>query len=190
MSKYKGIVSALVIAIAVIIVIGSWQGICSFLFAWVFNLMLMMSVLSIMQTFQLQLSSSYFHAKPWEKEGKIYKWVGINGCRTVLVWVGWEKYNKASNPIKRDLAALTHLEYSTRQSEFGHLVIFFIVLALALFIGSFYGVKQALWLHLLNVLLNVYPIGVQRYNRPRFQKAIKTLKALYKDTQQQLSIER
>ncbi|WP_369750876.1 hypothetical protein [Pontibacter sp. BAB1700] len=54
-----------------------------------------------------------------------------------------------------------------------HLVIFFIVLASAAWVALYYGIKQSLWLMSLNVILNLYPILVQRYNRPRLQRAIK-----------------
>ena len=135
----------------------------------------MMVVLSINQAIMPELSSSYYISRKWEKEGKVYRWLGINGFRKLLVWVGWEKLNKAANPVKKDLAALRHLEYTTRQSEFGHLVIFFIVLAFSRFIILNYGLRQSVWLLFLNVLLHAYPIGVQRYNRPRFQKAINKL---------------
>src|SRR3546814_6008225 len=153
-----------------------WQGLHSLLFAWVLNFMLMMGVLYITQTFKLRLASTYYNSKKWEAEGKIYRWFGVHGFRKILVWVGWEKLNKASNPVKQNLDALKHLEYSTRQSEFGHLVIFFIVLAITLFVGLYYGFRQSVWLFILNVVLNVYPIGVQRYNRPRLQKAIHRIK--------------
>ena len=149
-----------------------WQGLTSFVFAWVLNFMLMVGVLYLTQTFKPRLASTYYHSKKWEAEGKIYKWLGVHGFRKVLLWVGWEKLHKASNPVKKSLAALKHLEYGTRQSEFGHLIIFFIVLTVTLFVGFYYGFKQSLWLLILNIVLNAYPIGVQRYNRPRIQKTI------------------
>lgn len=165
-----------VIAVAISLGVAYWQGLQSFVFAWTLNFMLMMAVLSFTQTFQPRLTSTYYHAKRWEAEGKIYQWVGVNGFRKILVWVGWEKLNKASKPVKKNLNALKQLEYGTRQSEFGHLIIFFIVLAVALFVGVHHGLRQSLWLHLLNIVLNAYPIVVQRYNRPRLQKAIKRMK--------------
>ncbi len=133
----------------------------------------MMAVLSFTQTFKPRLTSTYYSPKPWERNGKIYEWFGINGFRKLLVWVGWEKLNKAANPVKKDLDALNHLEYTTRQSEFGHLVIFFIVLTFTLFVSLDYGFRQSIWLLSLNILLNLYPIWVQRYNRPRLQKIIR-----------------
>jgi hypothetical protein len=178
MHKYVSVALVSLIAVGISWAVAYWQGLHSFVFAWVLNFMLMMGVLHFTQTFQPRLSSSYYHSKKWEVEGKIYKWFGVHGFRKMLVWVGWEKLNKASRPVKKNLNALKQLEYGTRQSEFGHLIIFFVVLPVALFVGAYYGFRQSLWLHLLNILLNVYPIAVQRYNRPRFQKTIRMNKTL------------
>ena len=172
MNKYLKIFLVLLFAVCVIAPVALWKGLHSFLFAWVLNLMLMMIVLYINQTFKPRLKSTYYNSKKWEDNGKIYKWFGVDAFRKVLVWVGWEKLNKASNPVKKNLDALKHLEYNTRQSEFGHLIIFFIVLLPILFIGFHYGFMQSLWLIILNITLNAYPIGVQRYNRPRLQKLL------------------
>jgi hypothetical protein len=86
--------------------------------------------------------------------------------------LGWEKLNKKDNPVARNLKALNHLEYRTRQSEFGHLIIFFIVLGFNIFVAVRYGILASIWLFILNILLNLYPIFLQRYNRPRLQRAI------------------
>ncbi len=155
-----------------VVAVALWKGLYSFLFAWVLNFMLMMGVLFITQTFKPRLKSPYYNSKKWENEGKIYKRFGVDEFRKVLVWVGWEKLNKPSNPVKKDLDALKHLEYSTRQSEFGHLIIFFIVLIFTFIVAIKYGIKQSLWLLFLNIILNVYPIGIQRHNRPRLRKII------------------
>ncbi|MEO6455770.1 MAG: hypothetical protein ABIN97_16940, partial [Ginsengibacter sp.] len=169
MKKYIGFLFSLLIAMLIIAIVAMWQGLDSFVFAWTLNFMLMLSGLSMTRTFKPKLASDYFNSKKWENEGKIYKWFGINIFRALLVWVGWEKLNKAANPVKKNFNALKHLEYSTRESEFGHLVIFFIVLSIAVFVGFYYGFRKSLWLHILNVILHVYPIATQRYNRPRLR---------------------
>jgi hypothetical protein len=182
MNKYLGVCFVLLFVVCSVVAVALWQGLHSFVFAWVLNFMLMIGALYITQTFKPKLESTYFNSKKWETDGKVYKWFGIHGFRKVLVWVGWEKLNKASNPVEKNLDALKHLEYSTRQSEFGHLIIFFIVLFLTIFVGFYYGLEQSLWLIILNVILNAYPIGVQRFNRPRLQKAIKKINSFSTST--------
>jgi Glycosyl-4,4'-diaponeurosporenoate acyltransferase len=176
MSKYFRVCFFLTFVVILLAAVALWQGLHSFVFAWVLNLMLMMAILYFTKTFKPKLISPYYNSKKWEAEGNIYKWFGVHGFRKVLVWIGWEKLNKASNPVKKNMDALKHLEYGTRKSEFEHSIIFFIVLGLTLFVGFYYGFKQSLWLLVLNVLLNAYPVVVQRYNRPRLRKAITKIK--------------
>lgn len=150
--------------------IAVWQGLGSFLFAWILNFLLMVVVLYFTESTKPKLTSNFFESKKWEKEGRIYEWVGINFFRKLLVIIGWEKLNKTNNPVKKDLNTLIQLEYNTRKSEFGHILIFIIVLAVTIFVTIQFSMKETIWLIILNVILNVYPILLQRYNRPRIKR--------------------
>lgn len=161
--------------LAIIVVsfyIAFWQGLHSFVFAWVLNLLLMSLFLYVDEIFHLQLTSSYFSTKAWEKQGKIYHLFGIHIFRKLLVITGWEKLNKPVNPVNKALKSLEHLELGTRKSEFFHLMIFIIVLGFTIFVAIRHGFVQSLWLLVLNLILNFYPVILQRYNRPRLQKLI------------------
>ncbi|MFE3867922.1 hypothetical protein ACFX5E_07530 [Flavobacterium sp. LS2P90] len=143
-----------------------------FLFAFEINLILMTCVFLFTQTLKPEFNSTYYNAKKWEKKGKIYEYLGVNIFRKLLVLIGWEKLNKKTNPVTKSLDALIHLEYGTKQSEFGHLLIFLIVLIFNIVVAVKFGITESLWLLILNVVLNVYPIILQRYNRPRLKKTI------------------
>lgn len=67
---------------------------------------------------------------------------------------------------------MIQLEYNTRKSEFGHLIIFIIVLFVTIFVVLRFDIKESLWLIGLNLILNIYPILVQRYNRPRLRRLL------------------
>ncbi len=149
-----------------------YMGVQGFLFAWVLNFMLMMFVLMFTETLKSACTSNYFKEQNWEQKGKIYEQLGIHFFRKLLVIVGWEKLNKKENPVKNNLAALVHLEYRTKQSELGHLIIFFIVGGFAIYVAIRYSFSASAWLIFLNLLLNFYPILLQRYNRPKLQRAI------------------
>lgn len=155
--------------VAAVVAVGIWQGLHTFVFAWILNFMLMTGVLAYTETFQPKLNQPWFDSRNWETDGKIYKRIGVDVFRKVLKWVGWEKLNKAANPVKKDWESLKKLEYKTRQSEFGHAIIFVIVLIFGIAVAFIYGIRQSFWLLLLNIILNLYPIGVQRYNRPRLR---------------------
>jgi hypothetical protein len=172
LKKFLRVCFALFFVVIPVVLVAIWRGLDSFVFAWVLNLMLMMGMLYITQTFKPRLLSNYYDSKKWEGEGAIYKWFGVNAFRKIMVWIGWEKLNKASNPVKKNLDVIKQLEFRTRKSEFEHGIIFFIVLIFNMFVALKYGILQSLWLFLLNIILNVYPVLVQRYNRPRLRHII------------------
>ncbi|MES2514986.1 MAG: hypothetical protein V4580_12615 [Bacteroidota bacterium] len=119
------------------------------------------------------LISSYYNQKRWERQGTTYEYIGINFFRKLLVVIGWEKLNKKTNPVEKNPKALTHLHYRTKQSELGHLIIFFIVFGFTIFSAFKFGIIESLWLMGLNIILNLYPVFLQRYNRPRLEKALR-----------------
>ena len=147
-------------------------GMQGFLFAWMLNLMLMMCVFQFTETLKSSFTSTYYTEKSWEKNGKIYETLGINLFRKLLVVIGWERLNKKANPIEKKTTALIHLEYRTKQSELGHIIILCIVSVFTIFVAFQFGISETIWLVILNILLNIYPILLQRYNRPRLKRAL------------------
>ncbi len=149
-----------------------YVGMQGFLFAWVLNLMLMMCVYKFTGTLNSQFNYPYFDEKKWELRGKLYEFLGINIFRNLLVWIGWERRNNSANPVENKTKSLINLKYRTKQSELGHIIILVIVLGFIVLVAIRYGIMEALWLLILNILLNLYPIFLQRYNRPRLDRVI------------------
>jgi Glycosyl-4,4'-diaponeurosporenoate acyltransferase len=172
MRKYFSIFLIIVGTIVMLYFIVLWIGVKGFLFAWILNFMLMMCVYFFTETLKAPLQTDYYREKKWEEKGKTYERLGINLFRKLLVILGWEKLNKKDNPVAKNLKALMHLEYRTRQSELGHLIIFIIVMGFNIYVAIQYGIVESLWLLVLNIFLNLYPIFLQRYNRPRLQRVI------------------
>lgn len=170
----KTLILSLIIIVTIGLIYGLilYVGIQGFLFAWMLNLILMMCVYTFTETLKSPFNASYFDDKKWENKGKIYELFGINSFRKLLVLIGWEKLNKKTNPVENESKSLQLLHYRTKQSELGHLIILFIVLGFTIFVGVEYGIIESLWLLSLNILINLYPIFLQRYNRPRFERAI------------------
>ena len=171
----KFILTTLIICISAALVywLVDQFGLKGFSFAWMLNFVLMMCVFAYTQTLKPTFDSSYYDEKSWEQKGKIYEKLGINIFRKFLVLVGWEKVVRKGNPIEKNTKALNHLKYGTKQSEFGHIIILFIVLGFNIVVFFKYGFAAALWLLVLNIFLNLYPIFLQRYNRPRLIRAIR-----------------
>jgi hypothetical protein len=176
MRKTLTLIFIVIITIASIDILIHYIGMQGFAFAWALNFLLMACVLFFTETLNGQLTSRYYNEKPWEQGGKIYQSIGINLFRKLLVWIGWEKLNKKSNPVQKDTKALIHLHYRTKQSELGHVIILIIVLGFNVFVAFKFGILRSLWLLILNILFNLYPVLLQRYNRPRIERAIKISK--------------
>jgi hypothetical protein len=139
-----------------------------------FTLMIWMS---IAETLLIpELKASYFNSYPFEEEGKIYTYLGVHLFRKLLVLSGWEKSRKKETPIRKSLIILEYYEYRTRASEFGHIIIAIIIVFITVYVFTVSSLKDTIWLIITNILLNIYPILVQRYNRPRVGRVIKKLK--------------
>lgn len=176
MKKNLTLLSIILFTIALTWALAHYIKMDGFSFAWALNFMLMFGVLAFTETLKSPLTSSYYNVKGWEHGGKVYEPLGVNFYRKLLVWIGWEKLNKKANPVEKSTNALMTLRYKTKQSELGHLIILFIVLGFNVYVAFKFGVLKSLWLFLLNVLLNLYPIFLQRYNRPRIERALRLSK--------------
>ncbi|MBE7177846.1 MAG: hypothetical protein INR69_15675 [Mucilaginibacter polytrichastri] len=166
----------LVVTVVLVYALVRYMGMRGFPFAFALNFILMACVLIFMDTLKSPLNAPYFEEKAWEKRGKVYTLFGVGVYRKLLVVTGWEKLNRQAKPVKHDAGALSYLYYRTKQDELGHLVILLIVSGFTVFVAFRFGMREALWLLGLNVLLNLYPIFLQRANRPRIERVMKLAK--------------
>ena len=141
----------------------------TFLFSWVLNFALFIWISVAESQLNPALKSAWYNSKPFEDKGRLYIKFGINLFRKFLVLIGWEKLTKATNPVKNDIEALQKYERATRTSEFNHIVVGLIVLAVTIYISLAHGIEKTVWMIVLNILLNLYPVMLQRFNRPRLR---------------------
>ncbi|MBC3872666.1 glycosyl-4,4'-diaponeurosporenoate acyltransferase CrtO family protein [Undibacterium flavidum] len=147
----------------------------SLAFAWALNFLLMFWVSIFTETQTKVLTLHYYRSQPWEKQGKFYEHFGINLFRKLLVVIGWEKLNKKANPIEKSAKALAHNLLRTKKSEFAHLIIFLIVVGMSVMVAINSRPRDALWLIIFNIIFNLYPVLLQRYNRPRIERALQLI---------------
>ena len=175
MRKVLILIFIVIITIASIYALIHYIGMQSFPFpfaCWL-NFILLAGVRTFTETLKSKLTSSYFNEKAWERRGKIYESLGINFYRKLLGGIGWERHvTKKSNPVEKNTKALINLHYQTKHGELGHLIVLIIVLGFNIFVAFKFGVLNSLWLLILNIILNLYPVLLQRYNRPRIERAI------------------
>lgn len=165
-------VLVVIISITVVYAFVYYAGVEGFSFAVALNFILMACAAIFTETLKSPLSSPYFDVKEWERKGEIYEILGVNFYRKILVWIGWEKLNKKAKPVGKGKDVLIDLHYQSKQDELAHLIIFIIVLAFNIYVAIEYGFLASTWLLSLNILLNLYPIFLQRFNRPRIERIL------------------
>ncbi|UHG94977.1 hypothetical protein [Spirosoma oryzicola] len=124
------------------------------------------------------LNATYFDAYPFENKGTFYRRLGVEWYRAILLKSGWEKIRQKQTPLKKGLTAFEAYERATRVAEVGHLVVGSVVLLLIGYVLLAYSLQDARWLILSNLLLNAYPILLQRYTRPRLRRMLVKFRSL------------
>ena len=123
---------------------------------------------------------NYFKPRDFEqiKNRTIYDFIGIRTFKKYLPTSGdlvrkWKKINQF-NPARLPRTEALHLlELKTRNYEWRHILGAFFFILLILLIDKKLTLFDMLFLWLLNMFVNLYPIFLQRYNRIRILKLIK-----------------
>lgn len=121
----------------------------------------------------LSLPESYFRVRPFEDDGRLYVRAGIKSFKNLLVVT---RIDDACNRLVRfsgRRSRLRDLEQGTRQAESDHLVSFLVVLLAFVYTITQRWFEVAGWLAVVNVLANVYPVMLQRYNRARVEAVLR-----------------
>lgn len=141
-----------------------------FLFAFELHFILMAWYAFSLPFLKLKYDSTYFNIKPFEKNGKLYSYFGVNIFRLFLKKIGWNKISDSSNGvIQKNLERLKKREKHTREAELAHVILFWHFILIAF---CFLKNHNVFWLLFLNIVFHVFPVFVQRYNRPRYLKLI------------------
>lgn len=113
-----------------------------------------------------ELNWSYFDAKPFERGGKLYQSLGAVAFRDFLKRVGWSKANKSPMESLRTDKGKQQFLVFTKMAELAHLV----PLPLTFWL-TWQAIRRQHWASLavltfINLFVHIYPIMLQRYNRP------------------------
>ena len=117
------------------------------------------------------LPGSYYQIKNVEALNTVYKWLGVVYFKYFLLMTF---YRKADNKkyFSGTKAGIIHFDYNTKQSEFGHLMAFIIIVVLSV-IPLYTGHQQVfIWIHAINIVFNFYPIILQRKHRMAIQRLV------------------
>ena len=125
-------------------------------------------IIGLASILHLSLPDKWFHLRPWESDGSIYRRLGIEPYKKTLLASPF-----GTNPFLKfqgRRSQIPELEEFTRNAEMGHLTLLVVsggVTAVALLTGYW---RTALFLTVVNVPWNVYPVLLQRYTRSRLTR--------------------
>ncbi len=134
-------------------------------FAFWVNLFLMAWAVIVRAGTFIRLPSALDTIHP--RELRFHRWLGVPVAREIFRRIPTNPALKLRG--RRDLA---RLEAEIRKAEADHLLVFGVGMGLAVWAGLRYGLWSALTYTLFNILLNGYPVLVQRHNRARIQRII------------------
>lgn len=131
------------------------------------NFLFMIWALVLFKILEPKLRHSYFLPLDSEQNGKLYKFLGVHYFQSFLKIIRWAKAFKPTYSVERNLDSLEKWDSSTRVSEAAHIACFLLVLLSMIYtylIGIF---EFTMCLFIVGVILQIYPVMLQRYLRPR-----------------------
>jgi hypothetical protein len=137
------------------------------LVALMLNAFLLSEVAGFSQVFALPMPAGYFRPRgieqPW-----IYERLGIRAFKSLMRSHLYRRINPTFR-LSGGRRGLGELSERMQSAEAAHLLAFLLVSAFAFGALLVRWVDAAVWLTLFNVLLNAYPVMLQRYNRLRLE---------------------
>ena len=115
----------------------------------------------------------YYTLRRWERNGRIYHWLGVPLFRAAVRRGPLSLANRAL-PAAWHTGNPARIESETRAAEGGHAIAFLIVLALAIVAWVRGDPARAAWLAVLNLPMNFYPVLLQRDHRHRLEHLIQS----------------
>lgn len=122
----------------------------------------------------------YFRPKAFEfyRDSTVYHLIGIKFYKKYLPTTGdlvrrWRKIKQIDVAKTNMIQELYRYERKTRTYEWRHLIGAVVFVVLIFFIGRKLTIYDWIFLPILNLLINIYPIFLQRYNRIRILNVLK-----------------
>ena len=102
-------------------------------------------------------------------EPALYRWLGVGLLKPIVASPLWPMIHGADPPAKLTdrQALLDRTETDAKRAEICHLATFFVVIFAALYYRSDGRITEAAWITGFTVLLNGYPVLLQRVHRLR-----------------------
>jgi len=122
------------------------------------------------------LPSTYYDIKTFERTGQVYERLGIRLFKRLVRRGPLSVFNPGLRfPKEKTIPALQHLDREMKKAETAHLYIFLLMLVFSAYTLFRAGLVSMSWMLGFNILINGYPIMLQRYNRIKLQGLIEKL---------------
>jgi hypothetical protein len=119
-----------------------------------------------------QLIKSYIRPKSWENDGRIYEQLGVKAFFKITPFeLRRALTGKKPKPLKNKRDVKRYYR-DTILAELTHLFSFLFILGVSLYIGFTGGFRIAVVIMVINILANLYPIFLMRYNRGRLRRVV------------------
>jgi len=115
----------------------------------------------------------YYTLRAWERSGRVFHWLGVPLFRA-LVRRGPLSLPNRALPAAWHSGDPARIESETRAAEGGHAIAFLIVVVLAIVSLVRGAQERAIWLAMLDVPMNLYPVLLQRDHRHRLQELLRS----------------
>ena len=137
-----------------------------FAFTVVWLPMVMVGVLS--RLVQVRLPGRYHELRRFERSGRVYERIGVGVVKWILRRGPLAVFNPDLHlPVEHTPAKLAHLDQRMRDAEASHAVLFVATLPIVVHAAVRGWWVAAAGTLLFDVLMNGYPVILQRYNRAR-----------------------
>ena len=152
---------------------GFHSPVAAFLINW-----LAMSWIAIAGTaVQFTFPAKYYATQAFEHGGQVYERLGIRLFKRLVRRGPLAIFSpKLRFPEVKTTSALRRLEHEMQKAETGHVIIFVVMLVFIGYVLLQRWFDTVGWLLVFNVLINGYPIMLQRYNRIKLEELIQSQK--------------
>jgi glycosyl-4,4'-diaponeurosporenoate acyltransferase len=119
------------------------------------------------------LSLKYYKLKNPKNLVRIYKILKVDYFNKILLILFWGRRKNRLKYFNGTRSGIDNFIYQSKQSEFGHLGAFVLVLITSIIISLKGHIIMAIIINLINIIGNLYPIILQRHHRVRIDKLTK-----------------
>jgi hypothetical protein len=118
-----------------------------------------------------RLPDSYHRLRPFEQDGRLYERLGVVTAKRLLRRGPLAVFNPDLHlPSEPTPERIAHLDQRMRDAEASHAILFVLTLGVAGAAAAQAWWTTALLVAVFDVLMNGYPLMLQRYNRARLQQ--------------------